>query len=417
MIFEKVAKSLKLGYHNMVTSIAFYPAVIAIGFLIFSWLMLELDFSETGKFIKSNYSWVRLKDASTARTIVSTISGGIISLMVFSFSMVMILLNQAASQMSNRMLESMIGNRFQQCVLGLYIGTIVYSLFLLSTIRDIESGIYVPALSIYLLLLLTIADIFVFIYFLHYVTQSVKFETIIERVHRQTFKALKESLISEAPKTAGFSSPKLVPQIIYASESGYFQGLETKQLIRYATHKDAVIVIDCFPGTFILRGQAFLKVYSAVTFKTEDIDELLVFTNFFPGQPIDNNFYYGFHQLTEVALKALSPGINDPETAILSLNALSDLFLFRLNNYPQLFLEDSAHQIRVLLKERTFNELFKECIYPIWDYGSEDRYIQNALQAMILQFKALELSDECDQFLSKMLKVIQDKIIKKSTFS
>ncbi len=82
----------------------------------------------------------------------------------------MILLNQAASQMSNRMLDSMIGNKFQQIILGFYIGTIVYSLFLLSTIRDITSGIYVPALSIYLLLLFTVVDIFLFIYFLHYLT-------------------------------------------------------------------------------------------------------------------------------------------------------------------------------------------------------------------------------------------------------
>ena len=78
----------------------------------------------------------------------------------------MILLNQAASQMSNRMLSSMIGNRFQQLTLGFYIGTIVYALFSLSSIRDIDSGIYVPALSIYLLLLLTITDIFLFIYFI-----------------------------------------------------------------------------------------------------------------------------------------------------------------------------------------------------------------------------------------------------------
>ncbi|MGY4536463.1 putative membrane protein [Mucilaginibacter sp. UYNi724] len=90
---NRFTKWLRGTYNKIVTSIAFYPALIAIGFLVLSWLMLELDFSETGKHIKSNYSWIRLKDASTARSIVSTIAGGIISLMVFSFSMVMILLN------------------------------------------------------------------------------------------------------------------------------------------------------------------------------------------------------------------------------------------------------------------------------------------------------------------------------------
>ena len=160
------SKWIRIYYKKTVESIAFYPALIAVGFLILSWGMLAFDFSDYGKQIKSGLSWLSLKDASTARTIISTVAGAIISLTVFSFSMVMIVLNQAASQMSNRVLNSMIENRFQQIILGIYIGTIVYALFLLSTIRDISSGIYVPAFSIYALILLTVIDIFLFIYFL-----------------------------------------------------------------------------------------------------------------------------------------------------------------------------------------------------------------------------------------------------------
>ena len=182
------SKGIRIYYNKMIESIAFYPALIAVGFLALSWGMLVFDFSDYGKEIKSGLSWLSLKDASTARTIISTVAGAIISLTVFSFSMVMIVLNQAASQMSNRVLNSMIENRFQQVILGIYIGTIVYALFLLSTIRDISSGIYVPAFSIYLLILLTVIDIFLFIYFLDYVTQTVKYETVIDRVRLQTFK-------------------------------------------------------------------------------------------------------------------------------------------------------------------------------------------------------------------------------------
>jgi uncharacterized membrane protein len=137
--------------------------------------MLELDFSPWGKKVKSGMRWLRLQDPSTARSIISTIAGAVISLTVFSFSMVMIVLNQAASQISNRVFTSMIQNRFQQLVLGFYIGTIVYALFFLSTIRDIYSGTYIPALSIYLLIFFTIISIFLFIYFLDYVTLTVKF--------------------------------------------------------------------------------------------------------------------------------------------------------------------------------------------------------------------------------------------------
>ena len=108
-------------YHKIVGSIAFYPAIIAILFLAFSIGMVAFDFSEIGKNLKSNLKWLSLQDAGTARSIISTVTGSIISLAVFSFSMVLIILNQTASQLSNRILDELIGNRFQQIVLGIYI--------------------------------------------------------------------------------------------------------------------------------------------------------------------------------------------------------------------------------------------------------------------------------------------------------
>lgn len=150
-------------YRQAVNSIAFYPAIM-------------------GKQFKSQLHWLRLRDASTARSIISSIAAGIITLTVFSFSMVMIVLNQTASQLSNRILDKLIGSHFQQVVLGVYVGTIVYAFFLLSSIRDIDSGIRIPALSTYLLILITILDVFLFIYFLHYITQSVKYVVIMAKL-------------------------------------------------------------------------------------------------------------------------------------------------------------------------------------------------------------------------------------------
>ena len=146
-------KWFRIYYSKVAESIAFLPAIIAVGFLLLTWVMIAIDFSDWGKEWKSSLSLISLKDASTARSIIATVAGAVLSLTVFSFSMVMIVLNQAASQMSNRVLSSMIANRFQQVILGFYIGTIVYALFLLSTLRDVDSGIYIPALSIYLLTL------------------------------------------------------------------------------------------------------------------------------------------------------------------------------------------------------------------------------------------------------------------------
>ena len=203
----KIQRFLKNSYVKITNSIAFYPAIIMLVFLILSFLSISFDFSETGKSLKSQIGWLKLRDPSTARIIASSIVTGIISLTVFSFTMVMIVLNQTASQMSNRILDNIIGSRFQQIVLGIYIGTIIYALFLLSNIRDVDSGIQIPAFSTYFLILLTIIDLLVFIYFLHYITQSVRYEVIIRKTHDQTRIAMeKYCSLQKEPSEIGRAS-------------------------------------------------------------------------------------------------------------------------------------------------------------------------------------------------------------------
>lgn len=385
---NKFTKWLREHYSKITNSIAFYPAIIAIGFLILSILMQEFDFSAAGKHIKASASWISLRDANTARAIVSTIAGGIISLTVFSFSMVMIVLNQAASQMSNRMLEGMIANRFQQFVLGVYIGSIVYALSLLTTIRDIDSGIYIPALSIYLLLVITVLDIFIFIYFLHYVTQSVKFQTIISRVHDDTTRSLK--LHNTQKALTAFILPKWNKQTVCMESSGYFQGFDKKQLINFAQHNEGIVHFLKPAASYLLKGIPLLDFYSLKKMDDDKLKEILYPVDFYDGQEIQLNSYYGFHQLTEVALKALSPGINDPETAVLSLHAITDLFSYKLNHFTQSIFEDENGVVRIQTRDWSFEEFFAKFFYPIWEYGKKDIYIQNAMLQMVGQLR------ECD---------------------
>jgi len=386
-----LTKWLRLYYKKFTGSIAFYPMLIAVAFLLLSWGMLEIDFSDWGKELKAGLSWLSLKDASTARSIISTIAGAIISLTVFSFSMVMIVLNQAASQMSNRVLSSMIENRFQQTVLGFYIGTIVYALFLLSTIRDITSGIYVPALSVYLLILLTVIDIFLFIYFLDYVTQTVKYETVINRVKKQTLHTMQK-------KFEEFKEEKMewndLPYLeIKAEESNYFQSFNEKKLLEIAAKENLHIAFLFKQGTFLVKGTGFIRVYRRNSVDKQCLNEIASLTDFFSGQPIAINADYGFMQLAEIAIKALSPGINDPGTAVIAINSLSDTFCHMLyRNLPPLRM-DKENIARIYIPCSSFKDLFEKCLYPIWNYGKNDQYIQYELLHTIEQLKGSDFEN------------------------
>jgi len=403
-----LTKTLRKYYTKITKSIAFYPAVIAVGFLLISWGMIEIDFSGLGKALKTELSWLSLKDANTARSIISTVAAAIISLTVFSFSMVMIVLNQAASQMSNRVLSNMIENRFQQIVLGIYIGTIVYAFFLLSTIRNIDSGIYVPALSIYLLILLTIVDIFLFIYFLDYVTQMVKHETVINRIRKQTMQTMKENFEEEKEENTAWDSLPYVE--IRADESDYFQSFNEEKLLKIASKENLYISFLCTRATYLVKGTVFIKVYSEKNIDKACIRDILAEIDLFSGQPIDRNADYGFGQLAEIAIKALSPGINDPGTAVIALHSLSDIFSYKLyHNRPELR-RDNENVARIYVPSSSFKAMFEKCINPIWNYGKKDEYIQRALLHVIEQLKAADFKNRYSEVFDKLVVKIQAQI-------
>lgn len=369
-------------YYKILNSIAFYPAFIGLIFLVLSYVAILFDFSEAGKQIKSQLPpYTSLKDASTARSIISSIVSGVISLTVFSFSMVMIVLNQAASQLSNRVLNRLIGNRFQQIVLGIYIGTIVFALFLLTSIRDIDSGIYVPALSTYLLILLTIFDIFLFIYFLHYITQSVKYEVIISRILKDTRKVMEGACT--LPKQPIKPIALIDDHYVLANSSGIYEGFDAESLTRLADEHDCLFFAMHTPGTFVMEGLPLLQISKVIS--PDALKEAARAVRVNTSESVEENFFYGMRQLSEIGMKALSPGINDPGTAIIAMRALFQLLAYRIKHFPDNIVRNKEQQVRILIKELTFNEMFAHTVLPIWDYGKEDRLIQHEIFHLLRQ--------------------------------
>ncbi|MFL9838517.1 DUF2254 domain-containing protein [Flavobacterium sp. ST-75] len=394
-----IKNNFRILYTRVINSIAFLPAIIAICFLILSIIMLEIDLSSFGTKLKSGTGWLQLKDASTARSIASTIAAALLSLTVFSFTMVMVVLNQAASQMSNRVLTSMIQNRFQQIVLGYYIGTIVYALAILTTIRDTSDSITIPSLSVYLLIVLTVIAVFLFIYFLDYVTKTVKYETVIERIERKTLTAISNTFKNEVAEYT-MSQSKGIP--IAVPYSGYFQGLNTDSLLKTTIENDLIIHFCYKRSSFLLDNTILMNVISKKPMTKEVVDKIIGTIDLYNGQPIELNADYGCMQLSEVAIKALSPGINDPATAVLSLNALTNVLASRLySKLPEVY-TDKENMPRIYCPSSGFREIFKTCIIPIWNYGKNDQFIQEAMLNAIALLKQRDIKNSYHDLFDKL---------------
>lgn len=111
----------------------------------------------------------------------------------------------------------------------------------------------------------------------------------------------------------------------------------------------------------------------------------------------------------EVAVKALSPGINDPQTAVASLESLGSLFARRMNEHPQNYFVDKEGKTRIVAAEQTFDEVFDLVMLPIWDYGKLDRVFQGALRHILKQLQ----SKGSYQSIDKLLKAVEHSIEEK----
>ena len=374
---ESIIKWLRKLYNKSIHSIAFYPALISLGILVLFIMIYDAESSAAAKALKSSFVWMNLKHAEAARTIITTITAGIIGLTVFSFSMVMVVMSQAASQMTNRILDNLIGNKFQQFTLGFYLGTILSSFFLLTVVDD-KGSPQVPSLSVFILVLLTVVDLFLFVSFLHYVTQSVRFEYLIKRIHQKTIDSLMNAKSKTSPGHWALQYSEYLE--VLSPQSNYFQGINTRQLVKYSWENK--IQIEFYPVrcTYITKGQPLLKIYFESMPDETRVKKLFESIDFYTAQEIDKNPFYGFAHLTEVAIKALSPGINDPNTAVLCINSLTDLLIIKMKDSAVNVFSDKHDTPRIFLKDHSFGFLFNYCIYPIWDYGKRDRFIIMALK-------------------------------------
>jgi uncharacterized membrane protein len=174
--------------------------------------------------------------------------------------------------------------------------------------------------------------------------------------------------------------------------------------------KEDVVITFLYPvGTFLLDRQPICIVAGNKVVSKDFEKELSMFINIHRGQEIDISYYYGFRQLMEVGVKALSPGINDPGTAIISLRAIGELLAFRLQSIPRTHLRDKDGIVRIITREKTFEEIFKDVVLPVWDYGKNDRLLQQEMCHILLQLKLYTNSQIIEQLLEKVDEAIAKK--------
>lgn len=364
-------------YHRVTGSIAFYPTLIAVGLASLCVVTIVLEMTWLQPY-KEDLDLGLVKNADNARLILGTLVGGIISLMVFSFSMVMVVLNSAASSLSPRVIPALISSRSHQVVLGVYLGTIINSLMLISTIQE-GDDINVPSLGIFLALGLAVICLCLFVYFIRSISLSIQVDFILNRVYKQTLaqlrtrrRQLQDSHGPAWPDDAQWS-------VVRARRSGYFKALNVTAAHDVLDEHNARMTVQVHYGFFVMPGHPLMRIERELD--DDCTNRLLDCFDFYVEEYAHRHFFFGFKQIVEIAVRALSPGINDPGTAIKAIDMMGVLFAERMK-LPDHDVVPEEGAPRIFLRELDLHRML------LLAFGSLRGYGQNDLQVLLTLLQA-----------------------------
>ncbi|MEP5132013.1 DUF2254 family protein, partial [Nonlabens ulvanivorans] len=158
---------IKSFFNSITGSIAFYPTLYAVLALGFAFLMKWLESIGISRYLQNSFSPLVVNDIETARNILTTLIAGGISILVFSFSMVMLLLSQAATNYSPRVLPSLISNKTHQVILGAFLSSIIYNIITIIGIEPSGKDYQIPGFSVLIGIITALIALAAFVYFIH----------------------------------------------------------------------------------------------------------------------------------------------------------------------------------------------------------------------------------------------------------
>jgi uncharacterized membrane protein len=277
-------------------------------------------------------TWVRTGSADAGREVLIGIAAAIITTIGVVFSITILALTLASQQFGPRMLRNFIRDLGNQMTLAVFVGTFVYSVLVLGSITAFPGGDFVPHLSITTAEALLLVDVAVLVYFIHHIAKSIQLPEVIAGIARD----LDRAIDAEFPNRADGSAPDHLPAptadllekldarggTVTARHSGYLQFVSYGRLVDIAEQLDAVIRLVHRPGHFVIAHRPLARVWPAGSAGqvAEALDEAHVTG---PHRTLTQDPVFALDQLVEIAIRALSPAVNDTFTALTCIDWLS----------------------------------------------------------------------------------------------
>ncbi|MDQ6857551.1 MAG: DUF2254 domain-containing protein [Chloroflexota bacterium] len=319
-----LAGRLQALWPNLSQGLWFIPGLLVLVYAIAAIAMVEVDQRSELASVGVLFSG----DASAARALLSVLAGSLITVAGLTFSITIVVLQLAANQFSPRVLRSFFGDRLTQLTIGSYVGIFVYAILVLRAVGSLgPQGTFVPRLSVTLASALGIGGVVLLIFFIHHISQMIQVSRITANIASQTLARAARLYPDEHGAPGDQRGEELLqswreadePGRVYPLRPGFVRRVGLDELAGSLEIEPTRLAILVRPGDFVTPDTALAEVWpsSATEHCAGGIRLVISLGN---DRDIGQDITFGLRQLTDIGLRALSPGINDPTTAVTSIS-------------------------------------------------------------------------------------------------
>ncbi len=343
------------------SSLWFVPGLMILFSIGLAFVLIEVD-SQIKREWLVNYPRIFGLGADGSRGMLTAIAGSMLTVATLAFSLTLSIIAQASGQYSPRVLRNFMRDRANQFILGYFVSVFAFCLIILRTIRGGDEIKFVPSLGVVIGLILAIGGIIVLIYFIHHIASSLQVTNIITGIEEKTAEVIEsifpERLGEEAEEEDLKRAEKLMERAdwygVRSFLSGYIQYVDTDGLMDFAVRNDLFLRMEYGIGQFVAEDTVLVSVSKSPD--EDSIRELNSYFNIFRYRTIEQDVGYGLRQIVDIAIKALSPGINDTTTAISCIDYLAIIVGKIADRKLPTATRVADGQIRVFVKTPSFRQ-------------------------------------------------------------
>ncbi len=331
--------SIRQFWYDLRASLWFVPGLMIAASIAVALALIEVDSTMKPDWL-ADFPRVFGLGADGSRGMLTAIASSMLTVAALAFSLTLNAVTQASAQFTPRIFRNFMRDRANQFVLGYFVSVFTFCLIVLRTIRGGDEFKFVPSMAVMTGLLLAIGGVLVLIFFIHHIAASLQITTIVHNITVETKEAVDTLFPEEIGDPASAEEKEDTWHAdevkdwlrIPSQKSGYVQNVDVDGLIEFASENNLLISMRKGIGQFVGTGAVLAEIaadtessHKQVSIENERTETIRGLFSIARHRTIEQDVGFGIRQIVDIALKALSPGINDTTTAINCIDRLGEI--------------------------------------------------------------------------------------------